>query len=469
MIGAEPGWSRAILDAHRFGAATEQVTGVNMPERFELRGSAPALAATLVLVALSALAGCGAGATRPAQADEAATSRATTAPAGTWVGSWMAAQQVPEPRNALSPEDLDDATLRQVLRASLGGEEWRLRLSNVYGTEPLVIDEVSIARSADPASSGIEPGSARPVTFSGSARVSIPAGAYMLSDAFGMPIAAGRHVAVSLHYPLPPARQTGHPGSRSTSYLLSGNHVARESLPQAQTVVHWYQVAGLDVRAQASARALVVLGDSITDGFGVQPDSDRRWTDFLAARVREDPELEGSLSVLNAGLGGNRMLLDGLGPNGLARFDRDVLGRAGVRFVIVALGVNDLGMLSREEDAGREDYDELVGELITAYRQVIARAREHDIRIIGATIMPFRGSSFYPSNELAEAARQRVNAWIRQPGHFDDVIDFDARMRSAGDPTVLDPELDSGDHLHPSIAGYRAMAEFVPLGLFKNR
>lgn len=402
-----------------------------------------------------------AGPPQPAQGMAQGTARG-------WVGSWASAQQIPEARNALAPDDLENATLRQVIRTSLGGRRMRLRVSNVYGTAPLTLDEVSIARSADPRSSSIEPRSSMAVTFSGRETVTIPAGAYMLSDPVDSQVAAVTHLAVSMHFPAPPAQQTGHPGSRATSYILAGNHVTRDSLPGAQRVDHWYQVSGLDVQADTPSRALLVIGDSITDGFGVQPNTDQRWTDFLLARIRRDADLRDTLAVLNVGLGGNRLLLDGLGPNGLARFDRDVVNRPGARYVIVLLGVNDLGSLSRDHEAAPQDYDLLVREMTAAYEQMIGRARANGLRTVGATIMPFAGSSFYPSNPMAEAARLEINEWIRTPGNFDAVIDFDERMRSPDDPSRLDPAFDSGDHLHPSIAGYRAMAEFVPLELFKD-
>ncbi|MGH8167941.1 MAG: SGNH/GDSL hydrolase family protein [Woeseiaceae bacterium] len=384
-----------------------------------------------------------------------------------WVGSWASAQQIPELRNALPAADLDNATLRQVIRVTLGGERIRLRVSNVYGTAPLTIGETSIARSVEPNSAGIDPRTLK-VTFSNQKSVTVPAGAYVLSDPFRFSVEPLTHLSVSLYFPQAPQQQTGHPGSRATSYLLPGNRVKERMLPDAKQADHWYQLAGLDVEATGSSRALVVIGDSITDGFGVQPNTDQRWTDFLISRVQADPELQDRLAVLNVGLGGNRLLLDGLGPNGLARFDRDVLNRPGAAHVIVLLGVNDVGMLSREEGAEQRDYDNLVARMPAAYEQMIMRAREKDIRIIGATIMPFAGSTFYPSNEMAEAARQTVNAWIRKPGTFDAVVDFDALMRSPDDPSRLNPAYDSGDHLHPSIAGYQAMAEFVSLDLFKN-
>lgn len=384
-----------------------------------------------------------------------------------WIGSWISAQQIPEPRNALAPEDLEDATLRQVIRPSLGGNRVRLRVSNVYGTAPLTLDQLRIARAVRPDSPQIDPLSSRRVTFSRQERVTIPAGAYMVSDPIDMPVEALAHLAVSAWYATAPDQQTGHPGSRATSYLQHGNHVDRETLPGAKRVDHWYQVAGLDVEAAETSRALLVIGDSITDGFGVEPNTDRRWTDFLIARINDDPGLAGKLAVLNAGLGGNRLLLDGLGPNGLARFDRDVLGKPGASHVIVALGVNDLGTLSRTGSASEREHDRLVREMIAAYEQMVARAREHGLKITGATITPFRGSTFYPSDDLAEASRRRINAWIRTAGNFDAVIDFDALLSSPDDPARMAARFDSGDHLHPSIAGYQAMAEFVPLDLFR--
>jgi lysophospholipase L1-like esterase len=384
-----------------------------------------------------------------------------------WVSSWASAQQVPEPRNALPPGDLENATLRQVIRPSLGGSRARLRLSNVYGTTPLTLDNIRIARAAKPDSSEIDPHSSRAVTFSRQERVTIPAGAYMVSDPIDMRVEARNHLAVSIWFPAPPGQQTSHPGSRATSYIQPGNHVETEVLAEAEQVDHWYQLAGLDVESGDTSRALLVIGDSITDGFGVQPNTDRRWTDFLVARIEEDPKLDGTLAVLNVGLGGNRLLLDGLGPNGLARFDRDVLDRPGARHVIVALGVNDLGTLSRNESAAQRDHEILVQQMITAYEQMVARARQNDIGITGATITPFRGSTFYPSDELTEASRRAINTWIRTPGNFDAVIDFDALLRSPSDPAKMDARFDSGDHLHPSIAGYEAMAEYIPLDLFR--
>ena len=224
-----------------------------------------------------------------------------------WVGSWVSAQQIPEPGNALPAADLENATLRQVIRATLGGQRIRVRVSNAYGTAPLTIGETTIARSVAPDTARIDLRSSRIVTFSNEKAATVPAGAYMLSDPIDFRVEPLTHLAVSMYFPKAPRQQTGHPGSRATAYLLPGNRVKEQTLPDAKQVDHWYQLAGLDVTATGSSQALVVIGDSITDGFGVRPNTDQRWTDFLISRVQADPELQGRLAVLNVGLGGNRL------------------------------------------------------------------------------------------------------------------------------------------------------------------
>ena len=208
-----------------------------------------------------------------------------------------------------------------------------------------------------------------------------------------------------------------------------------------------------------------MLGDSITDGFGVQPDTNLRWTDHLAARLR----VEGmeQVSVLNAGIGGNRLLNDGLGPNALARLGRDVLSQPGVTHLIVLEGVNDLGTLTRDAPATAEQHAALVAQATEALRQVVLRARARGLKVIGGTILPYGGSALYHPDAANEADRQAINAWIRAPGNFDAVIDFDAALRDPVNPTRLNPALDSGDGLHPSMDGYRAMAAAVPLDLLR--
>ncbi len=382
-----------------------------------------------------------------------------------WVGSWASGQQVPEPHNALPAEDMTDATLRQVVRISIGGTRVRVRFSNAFGTSPLVIDAAHLARAASPASAAILPGSDRPLTFDGRPGVVVPAGADYWSDPVELSTPPLTSLTVSLHMPQAPDRQTGHPGSRATSYYVHGDHAADPDLPGARTIEHWYALAGIEVEGAPGAAAIVALGDSITDGHGATTNGDDRWPDDLARRLQADPATRG-VAVLNQGIGGNRLLQDGLGPNALARFNRDVLAQSGVRAVILLEGINDLGTLTRDRPASAAEHDRLVQAMIAAYRQMIERAHAHGIKVIGATITPDGGSDYYHPDAANEADRQAVNRWIREPGHFDAVVDFDAVVRDPADPRRMLATFDSGDHLHPSAAGYRAMAAAIPLRLF---
>jgi lysophospholipase L1-like esterase len=390
--------------------------------------------------------------------------------AQTWVATWAASQQIPEPRNALPSADLEDATLRQIVHLSLGGATLRVHLSNAFGTEPLHFTSVHIARPLSASSSAIDPASDKALTFSGSGDVIVPAGAEYISDPIDYPVAALSNLAVTFHLDAAPARQTGHPGSRATSYYVHGDQVAAADLPGAKKVDHWYQIAGIDVSAPASTSqnaAIVALGDSITDGHGATTNGNDRWTDDLAQRLQASPATR-SLSVLNQGIGGNHLLTDGLGPNVLARFDRDVLAQTGVRYLIVFEGVNDLGGLTREHEATPAEHALLVRRILAAYQQVILRAHAHGITVIGATITPYTGSNYYHPGPASEADRQAINQWIRAAGHFDAVIDFDKTMRDPHQPDRMLAAFDSGDHLHPSPAGYRAMADAIPLSLFTH-
>ena len=383
-----------------------------------------------------------------------------------WVGAWAASQQVPEPRNALPTEALTDATLRQIVRVTAGGPRLRVRLSNVFGTAPLRFSAVQVARPLALGASAIDPASARVVTFDGRPGITVPAGAEYVSDPVDLPVRPLDHLAISFHLPEPPAVQTSHPGSRTTTFHVRGQRVADPELAGAARVVHWYQISGVDVPTGAQTAAIVTFGDSITDGFGVGPDRDQRWPDVLAERLQANPATR-HLSVLNHGVGGNRLLADGLGPNALARFERDVLNQTGVRYVIILEGVNDLGTSTRDGPIPPAAHARLVEDMIGVYRQMVARARARGIKAIGATILPFAGTPVYNPTAVNEADRQALNRWIRQPGNFDAVIDFDALMADPAQPDRLRPDLDVGDRLHPSIAGYRVMAEAVPLSLFE--
>lgn len=385
--------------------------------------------------------------------------------AGKWVGSWASAQIAVDTPNALSASALKDSTLRQLVRLSDGGARLRVRISNAFGTSPLTVSDADVALAKSPASSAIDRRSDHPLTFSGARSVIIPAGAEYDSDPVSMNVPALATLAVSIHYADLPKIETGHPGSRATSYVAPGDQVTAAELRSETSVERWYYLTGIDVEPSTPSEAIAVLGDSITDGHGVQTNSNARWTDTLTERLKALPAFR-ALAVLNLGIGGNRVVEDGIGPNAAARFGRDVLERSGVRYLIILEGVNDLGVLTRDKPAAPEQHATMVARILTGYEQMIQRAHERGIKVIGATIMPFAASGYYHPGPATEADRQRINAWICSRGHFDALVDFDALMRDPQQPGRLRKDYDSGDGLHPSAAGYRAMGEAVPLSLF---
>lgn len=385
-----------------------------------------------------------------------------------WVASWGSSQMVPDEKQRLPADALTGATVRQVVRLSIGGDRLRVRVSNVFGTEPLKLRGVHVAQSAGLGTAGIVAGTDRTLTFSGSTQLFVPAGAELVSDPVALAMPALGHLAISLRFAEAPLRQTGHPGSRANSFLLAGDHLSAADLPGASPHVGWFQIAGVDVEADANAGAIVILGDSITDGYGVKTDTDQRWPDRLAERLQADPAMR-HLAVVNQGIGGNRILRDGLGSNALARFERDVLAQPGITHMILLEGVNDLGTLTRDAPVSEAEHKAQVARIIAAYAQMVARARERGVKAIGATILPYGGSDYYHPDRLNEADRQTINAWIRAPGNFDAVIDFDALARDPARPAHMRADMDSGDGLHPSMAGYRAMGDAVDLSLFDTR
>jgi lysophospholipase L1-like esterase len=384
-----------------------------------------------------------------------------------WIATWGAAQQIPEPQNALPPDELRDATVRQIFHLSVAGRTLRVKVSNAFGTAPLHFTSVHIARPLSADAPTIDTASDRALSFAGAPDVVVPAGAEYLSDPIDYPVDALSDLAVTFHLDKPPQGETGHPGSRATTYVMHGNAVGAANLTSPEKVEHWYQVAEIDVQGSPQAGAIVALGDSITDGHASTTNGNDRWTDVLAKRLQQSPATR-PLGMVNKGIGGNHLLIDGLGPNALARFDRDVLAPSGVHWLIVLEGVNDLGGLTLNGEVSKVQHGDLVRRIIAAYQQIIERAHAHGIRVTGGTITPDGGSNYYHPGVLSEADRQAINAWIRTPGHFDAVVDFDAVVRDPHQPDRLLPAYDCGDHLHPSPAGYRAMGEAIPLALFKR-
>ncbi len=374
-----------------------------------------------------------------------------------WTASWAAAQMAPSAADLAShPEQTDTLTLRQIAHLSIGGSKVRVRLSNVFGTEPLHVLGLHLARAHAADSPATDPRTDRAVHFMGAEAVTIPPGAEYWSDPVDIAVPARGDLAVSLLLDRRPERLTGHPGSRATSYILAGDALAAALPTPMQTIDRWFVLAELDVATPAKTGAIAAFGDSITDGHGATTNRNDRWTDVAADRLSVGPHPRG---LVNLGIGGNRILLDGLGPNAVARFDRDVLDRPGIDTVVILEGVNDLGVLNRDASADGPAHTAMVAQLKTAYAQMAARAKQAGIRVIGATILPFTGYEGYHPGAAREADRQAINQWIRHSGAFDAVIDFDRVMADPAHPERMSPAYDSGDHLHPSPVGYRAMGE----------
>ncbi|MEC3982218.1 SGNH/GDSL hydrolase family protein, partial [Amycolatopsis sp. H20-H5] len=309
--------------------------------------------------------------------------------------------------------------------------------------------------------SAIRPGSAIPVTFHGKRATVVPVGAQVVSDPIEFPVRARDNVTVTTYLAHGQASTaiTSHPGSRTTSYLVTGDHVTDDDLPGAGPVDHWYFLSGAEVSTADSTAAVAIVGDSLTDGRGSTTNGNDRWPDRLAARLRP------GTAVLNQAAGGNRVLQDGLGPSALARLDRDVLAQSGVAWAIVFEGVNDIGTAAATPAAQQQ----VAADLIDAYDQIITRAQAQGIRVYGATLTPFGGNTGYDDTAgLRESARQAVNTWIRTSDRFDAVLDFDHVARDPHAPARLLPGYDVGDHLHLGPAGYRALADSVPSKLFES-
>ncbi|NLG83500.1 MAG: SGNH/GDSL hydrolase family protein [Firmicutes bacterium] len=370
-----------------------------------------------------------------------------------WVGTWACGPQLTEPEN-LPPASLKDNTLRQVVYVSIGGSRLRVQLSNAFGDGPVTMNAVHIAVSTQ--RGAIAPETDRALTFNNSPSVTIAPGDTVFSDPIDFELAPCSKLAISIFFGTVPTDITGHPGSRTNSYLAPGNALSEPDLSSAVRTAHWYFITGVDVLASERAAAIVILGDSITDGRGSTTDGNDRWPDFLSRRLRANP-VTVDIAVLNQGIGGNAVVSGGLGPTALRRFSRDVLEQRGVRWVIVLEGVNDIGGAADETMADR---------LISAYREFIREAHSAGLLIYGVPILPFAGSQYY--SEVHEKARQKVNDWIRTSGEFDAVIDLEAVVRDPANPAALLPAYDSGDHLHINPDGYEAMANAIDLSLFSR-
>ncbi len=391
-----------------------------------------------------------------------------------WVGTWATAVVArPQERSELpqAPPRLDfsNQTLRQIVHVSLGGERIRVVLSNAFGTAPLKVGAAQIALRADDAA--IVPASGQVLTFGGHPATSIAAGAVVFSDPVNLAVPALTELAIDLFLPGDTAASTSplttHTAAHQTNYVsTAGNHVGEPELPVETTAMSWFFLSRVEVAAPEHVGAIVLLGDSITDGSGTTDDTNNRWPDHLARRLNAE-NIE--MGVLNLGIGGNRLLTDGMGTSALARFDRDVLIQSGATHLVVMEGINDIGMAQNEFGLPRPKRAPTAADLIGAHQQIIERARAQGLKVYGATLTPFEGTTF-PSYWTSEGdeTRKAFNEWIRTSQAYDAVIDFDAAVRDPDAPNKINPAYDSGDHLHPGDQGYEAMASFLDLELFKT-
>ncbi len=387
------------------------------------------------------------------------TGSAQSAPPAQWVGTWAASPMLALPGFSVRP--FTGTTLRQIVHVSNGGEQLRVRFTNEFGTDPLTIGDAHVALSAGGAA--IQQGTDHALTFGGAAQVRIAPGAAVFSDPVALAAPALSDLAISFYVPNQIVRaETYHSFADQDNFSADGDVAGAAVLAQPNTFASWYFLSGVEVPAVDGSRAIVALGDSITDGAHSTPDANRRWPDVLGLRLKQEPGLE-HVSVLNEGIGGNRVLNENAGPSALSRFDRDVLAQDGVKYLIVLESINDIGRLAHP--AGPED-DIDAAQLEFGLKQIADAAHAHGIKVYGATLTPYGGANYY--SDQGEQMREEVNNWIRSSGVFDAVIDFDQVTRDPANPTRFNPAYDSGDHLHPGDDGYKAMGAGIDLKLFEK-
>jgi len=380
------------------------------------------------------------------------TSTGRSTAAQKWVGTWSTSQQLVEPGNNPPNPGLSNNTLRQIVHVSIGGDSLRMKFSNEFSTHAVTLNEVHIALSSGRDTINLT--TDRVVHFNGNTATTMAPGTAIMSDPFQFALPPLTDVAITIYFGSTSSDVTGHPGSRTTSYLLTGNQVGRVNFSGSVQTDHWYVINTIDVLAPDTSAAVVMLGNSITDGRGSGTNRQNRWPDELARRLQANPGTQ-HVAVLNQGIGGNCVLSTCLGPSAVSRFQRDVIGQRGVRWLVILEGINDIGG-SSGGGVGNS--------LINAYSQMISTAHANGIFVYGATLLPMGGSSYYSAAH--EAERQIVNQWIRNSGVCDAVIDFDVAMRDSNNPINLLPAYDTGDHLHPNETGHRMMAQAVDLSLF---
>lgn len=382
-----------------------------------------------------------------------------------WIGTWATAP-VAQPAAGAASTGFTNQTLRQVVRISAGGREFRVRFSNAFGTKPVRVGGAHIALRDKAAA--IKPGSDRALTFGGSPTATMWPGALLLSDPISLDVASLQDVSISLYLPddVPASLPiTFHGTAKQTNYISpAGNHLDAVNMPVAATKESWYFVSSVEVLAPKTAGVVVAFGDSLTDANISTTDTNSRWPNALAKRLAAAGM---TMGVMNEGTGGGRLLRDGNGDSGLRRFDRDVLAQPGVTHVVVLLGINDIRRRVTSPDPNAEIVT--ADEMIAGYKQLVLRAHARGIKIYGATLLPFENETFTPGayTKEGDATRLAVNAWMRSARPFDALIDLEQVMRDPSHTTRLLPAYDSEDHLHPNDVGYLHMGEVMDLALFK--
>lgn len=375
-----------------------------------------------------------------------------------WVATWATAEQVVEPHNCPPAPGLEGNSIRQIVQTSISGKTVRVKFSNEMSKVPVEINAVEIAKALTAgASSDIDESSLVSLTFNGKKSVTIEPGGLVTSDPVKFPMTTRQNVAITMHMGKASSTDvTGHPGSRTDSYIAVGQ---TSDFSGAVKTAHWYIINAIEVQAEKNACAIVALGNSITDGRGTTTNGQDRWTDNLSRRLLQNKKTS-RISVLNMGLGGNCVLNGGLGPTAKSRYNRDLFQQAGVRYVILFEGVNDLG--------GYGDAVKKADQIIEVWTQIANEAHELGIYVIGAPVMPFKGNNYYSENH--EQGRQKLNGWIRTTDIFDGVIDFDAATVDPDDPIRLNKAyLFENDYLHPNAQGYQQMGNCIDLSLFEHK
>ncbi len=383
-----------------------------------------------------------------------------------WVATWATAVQQPRAGAQPTPATtgFTDQTVRMIVHTTVGGRGARVLLSNTFGTKPLSIGAAHIAlRSKE---SAITSGSDRALMFNGKPSVTIAPGAQVTSDAVDIEIPQLGDVAISVYFPSETGPITTHGTALHTSYIAKGNAVGEASLTDATTTRSWYGISELDVMAGQAVGTLVTFGDSITDGTTSTPDTDASWPSQLAQRILTTNSMP-KIAIANEGISGNRLLADGAGVNALARFDRDVLGIAGVKWLMLLEGINDIGATTGMRGNAVPANPVSPDDLIIVLKQMVDRAHTHGIKVIGCTLTPYEGAAYY--SEKGEEVRMAVNRWIRTSGTFDAVVDFEKATQDPANPKTFKAGFNLTDHLHPNDAGYKAMAEAIDLKIFGNK